>query len=600
MASPPKDSQRLPSRTAGAQFSTNHIGSSDARTAANNPPTLWGAAGELIYLGDTADSSLLQDIRRLARDVVGDCDFVNDPLQHDMPDLIPQGPAQWTTYLTQDGPLKPTLDEAKNLINTFLWVTTGFLDLFEKTDLMQPLEHWATVPTGCEQHRAQDTIYFFIFAIAAQADPADKESLADKYFAYGRYLVACHYSEQPSITAIQSYMLIAMYLLADARRNAAFMYTGVATRAAYALGLHRDDLAVPLPADQQIVRQRLWKVVCVLDGYISTHLGRKPASNHLCRPTINAPYSSCLALCQIFQEIVDEVYSERRASSDVLRKISDRQREWTTRLREGLEHDGIPFSEFIGTDDNRKLNLGLLFMKSGYYWSIILLSRPFMVEFTSSVATTSETSSLASLSSATANVMISACVASAINLIELFQKLGRLDRPPKRSPFVVNSVHAASLILALSVFLDFDRLLGVSQYLRAARSILILFSTHDPLADFNLNINESLQRFCSSYIGKREQISLERQERLVAERFGSLEEPGLFHVGAISVPLPEQESRSSDLLGRGFNFLPPENSTDSLLDAIQLSIGDPELEIATSTITSDLYDFLYPPNDTFF
>lgn len=143
-------------------------------------------------------------------------------------------------------------------------------------------------------------------------------------------------------------------------------------------------------------------------------------------------------------------------------------------------------------------------------------------------------------------------------------------------------------------------MLGVSQYLRAARSILILFSTHDPLADFNLNINESLQRFCSSYIGKREQISLERQERLVAERFGSLEEPGLFHVGAISVPLPEQESRSSDLLGRGFNFLPPENSTDSLLDAIQLSIGDPELEIATSTITSDLYDFLYPPNDTFF
>jgi hypothetical protein len=199
--------------------------------------------------------------------------------------------------------------------------------------------------------------------------------------------------------------------------------------------------------------------------------------------------------------------------------------------------------------------------------------------------------------------MISACVASAIHLIELFQKLGSLNRLPKRSPYVVNLVHAASLILALSVFLDFDRLLGISQYLRVARSILILFSTHDPLADFNLKINESLQRFCTSYISKRQQISLERQGRIIAERFGSLEEPGPLHVGAISVPLPEQESRSGDLPDRHFNFLTTETSTDPLLDALQVSIGDPEPDIGTSTIGSDFYDFhdfLYPPNDTYF
>lgn len=123
--------------------------------------------------------------------------------------------------------------------------------------------------------------------------------------------MACHYSEQPSTTAVQAYVLIAMYLHTAARRDAAFMYTGVATRAAYALGLHRGDIAHSFPAEQQIIRQRLWKVVIVLDGYVSTILGRKPASTQPCGAIINNHYSSCLALFQIFS---------RDLARDLLRK----------------------------------------------------------------------------------------------------------------------------------------------------------------------------------------------------------------------------------------------------------------------------------------
>ncbi|CZT15428.1 uncharacterized protein RCC_01287 [Ramularia collo-cygni] len=267
VASPPPDLVPPPFPAACAWSPTHHTGSPDSwnTKVANESRTRTSAVGELIYLGDSADSSLLEDIRSLAQNV--------------------------------GTPPKPSLDEARNLIQTFLWVTTSFLDLFDEVDLERSLEHWATAPTGHEQHRDQDTIYFLIFAIAAQADPTDKDSLADKYFAYGRYLVACHYSEQPSTTAIQAYMLIAMYLLTAARRDAAFMYTGLATRAAY-----------------RIVRQRLWKV--------------------------------------IFQEILDDVYSERHVSSDVLRKISNHQREWTIRLREGLEHDGIQQTDFVGAGEH--------------------------------------------------------------------------------------------------------------------------------------------------------------------------------------------------------------------------------------------------------
>ena len=213
----------------------------------------------------------------------------------------------------------------------------------------------------------------------------------------------------------------------------------------------------------------------------------------------------------------------------MVQKISDRQREWTTRFREGLEHDGIPITDFIGTDENRKLNLGILFINSGYYWSIILLSRPFLVEHASSVTSTAETSSMAMIStSATTKVMVSACVASAINLVELFQNLASLNRLLKRLPFVVNSVYTASLVLALSIFLDYDRLLRISGYLEAARSILSLFRVHDPLANCYLAIVESLQRCCESYIDMREQKSFKRQGQLVATYFGSLKREDTF------------------------------------------------------------------------
>ncbi|KAF2993666.1 hypothetical protein E8E13_000578 [Curvularia kusanoi] len=504
--------------------------------------------------------------------------------------------------MTQEGPAKPSLSEAKNLITFFFWVTTSFLDLFGEMDLMQPLGHWITAPTGCEQYREQDTMYFLIFAIAAQADPTSKESLADTYFAYGRYLVTCHFSEQPSITAVQSYMLIAMYLFAAARRDAAFMYTGLATRAAYALGLHRDGSEVSSPAEQRNVHQRLWKAVRVLDGYISTNLGRTPANNQSCGTTINDRYSSTLALCQIFQEILDQIYSKRRVSSNMLRKISDRQRQWTSRLREGLENDGIPFTEYIDTADHKELNLGLLFVKSGYYWSIILLSRPFLVDHASSVASTVESSSPAtSPKSAETDIMVSACVDSAIHLIELFQRLANLDRLPKRLPFVVNTVHTASLILALSVFLDYDRKLRIGQYLERARSILVLFGAHDPLAKCNLAINESLQRCCDSYIKKRDQRSFRRQGNLVAQYFGSLKEPETLDIGTSSCLLPQDESLSSvDLFDSDFNFLEPMDSASFLTDDSHPSLGNHGLEFTTSAIQSDFYDFIFPPDYTLF
>jgi hypothetical protein len=237
--------------------------------------------------------------------------------------------------------------------------------------------------------------------------------------------------------------------------------------------------------------------------------------------------------------------------------------------------------------------------------------------------------------------MISACVTSAINLIELFQKLGSLQKLPRRLPFAVNSVHTASLILALSVFLGIDRLLRIDHYLEAARSILIRFRAHDPIASRNFAINESLQRCCDSFIKKREQKSFKRQGQLVAEHFGSLKEPEPqpLNMGSTSIqspkdgsysmndlfgsdynleasdgttysfldmqqpPIPLSEDGSwnfSDLFSSDHNFRTSDNTIYESMDVAQPPIGDQEPEFAASTTAPDQYDFNLPPDDTFF
>lgn len=47
--------------------------------------------------------------------------------------------------------------------------------------------------------------------------------------------------EDPDMDVVRSFLLMAFYLLGECRRNAAFMYLGIATRAAVALGLHSRD-----------------------------------------------------------------------------------------------------------------------------------------------------------------------------------------------------------------------------------------------------------------------------------------------------------------------------------------------------------------------
>jgi len=90
-----------------------------------------------------------------------------------------------------------------------------------------------------------------ILAIGAQCAPVNvmHAQIEHECLSVAQSVASSILLESPSLQGIQTFLLLAFYMLGACRRNAAFMYLGVAARAAHALGLHNARLYESLPAD---------------------------------------------------------------------------------------------------------------------------------------------------------------------------------------------------------------------------------------------------------------------------------------------------------------------------------------------------------------
>lgn len=80
-------------------------------------------------------------------------------------------------------------------------------------------------------------------AIGAQSCPNDRKTLQVErfYFARGQRRTFANMLEDPSLDLVRVFLLMSFYMLGACRRNTAFMYLGVASRAAVALGFHAES-----------------------------------------------------------------------------------------------------------------------------------------------------------------------------------------------------------------------------------------------------------------------------------------------------------------------------------------------------------------------
>ena len=345
---------------------------------------LCDAQGKLIFIGDCAPLSFFQTVRQLVTSRVDPNAFAPETSRYSM--LENANPR--TSAPSGLGAVPPAVnvEGIGDAVSAYLSVTTGLVDLFDHSRLVEDLALWAS--QGLRQERSDDmtsAVNYLVLAIGCQK--TDAENLAQAYFDFARDHSFTNLGGNLSIGTAQAFVLITLYMLGACQINGAFMFFGIAVRAAYSIGIHRTEVNSRFGPEMHRQRDRLWKSLRVVDLFLSTSMGRPPATSDVdCTVSYRSltedgqeAFDLLNASAQIFliiEEIVLEVYSRRKISPQLTEGISRELRGWSARwlpqLKDALARPSPP------PEESGFLN-GACHVLSSYYYAVILVSRPFLM-----------------------------------------------------------------------------------------------------------------------------------------------------------------------------------------------------------------------------
>jgi hypothetical protein len=208
-------------------------------------------------------------------------------------------------------------------------------------------------------------------------------------------------------------------------------------------------------------------------------------------------------------------------STEALSHIGGHHRRWASRFFRDLAANR--FEPFASLYSDSLPNIGLLHIKEAYYWSIMLLTRPFFVESVILHVRASSTRKAAEPCTASDSnqIPVHACIDSAIRTIDLLKFLLGHGDLPKRLPFINNSIFNAALVIGLAFFGDLYQVFPLKKHLKIAHRLLVQFP-HDAIAVRNANIVGFLREACDNYLEKRSAEILDCQNLGVRSMFGQI------------------------------------------------------------------------------
>lgn len=435
---------------------------------------------------------------------------------------------------------EPELEHSLALAEQYALAVSGIFDFFCLSYLQAAIPPWVADPN--RRDRPETPVFFLALAIGALACASDdeEEELAERYFNYGRQQAVIHLMHDPCLSTVIAFSLISYYMLASCRRNGAFTNLGIAARAAYTLGIHRHETNRALGA---AARGRAWKSLRVCDLFLSVSMGRPAATSEVdCNipwsrafninpdnfnpkddsPLLSQEDSAIFRICLIFERILVEVFSKRAVSLDLMGSISQQHRQWTEELPAMLKIDG-----FLRNDTSTKANiqkLGTHTVTMAYYYSIILLCRPFLSFHVGTRLQKGGSPRDPNASSDPIATYADACVDSAIKGISLAEVIVFDESMPNRHPLVINDVFISALCLGHASFGDYDqRGWPISGNLDAAISILRKLSAKDPQAVRYTEICCQMKDAIGVYIRRRADTLLRSPNMNVRTVFGDVQ-----------------------------------------------------------------------------
>ncbi|ODA83186.1 hypothetical protein RJ55_01697 [Drechmeria coniospora] len=583
-----------PVRTLAAATTTDPRRSAEPSTAEDDTDVprearlLRDAHGKLIFIGDCAPLSFFQSVRQLVTSRVGQNAFAPESSRYSVLENAAAGCSSRDASLRHGMPPRVQAVDVPGAVAAYLSTTTSLVDLFGDASLVDELLLWASLdasnhggghhhhhggghlhqhgqnqghdhghghhhsphhlPTANHhQHRADDVVSAVNYLVLAIGFLSTDEETSRAYFDHGRDGAYASLCGSLGVETVQAFALITIYMLCSCQINGAFLFFGISVRAAYSVGVHRTEVNARFGPEVGRQRDRLWKSLRVVDLYLSTSMGRPPVTSDV---DCTVPYRSLDAdgnevmdllnasvqILLITESIVLEIYSRRKVSLQLTEGISHQLRDWSVRWLQQLKGivarpEGLSDAQVIGACQ----------VLSSYYYSVMLVSRPFLMHelfrrlsdgpaTAASAVTSSSSSSMAKPTPPTSgkSKLADACIDAASLMVDAILDLIDRGTLNGRVPLIISWLFASSLVLGVGLLGGFGRTLEKHSRM-SIRALDHFAKTDGHAAQYSL-IAQSLLTTALEHLDRRELQERLRRTESSSQLFGlmppSLSGPG--------------------------------------------------------------------------
>ncbi|KAK6008118.1 hypothetical protein QM012_000021 [Aureobasidium pullulans] len=520
---------------------------------------LLNSKGERVFVGKIASLSFLHFLRRVLKWQMGPNTFTEYARENVMLEA-----GDLTGRLQASPGSEQT--EQRTLIDCFFAATNGILHLYTRDEMMYIMSSANDV--SAKSYREDNAAINLVIAIGAQCRGLDHNDLqiAAKYFAMAQKAAFESMLQDPSINMVRIFLLMAFYMLGACQRNAAFMYIGVASKAASALGLHVAPRHCCFDEEDQDRRSRTWKSLCILDLLVTSILGRLsssptsrldfstsiPAEGSTESLSFEAVHDECAMIGDMVNDLTEDGDLDVKSAESFLQRLGEWNRGLPSQLRRFDRKDSMLLPQ------DRELAIGRIHVACVYYFAVMLATRPFfirhaMTRLRDKAGIQHKKADAGSIESQKER-LAEVCVDSAIFMGKMTHEALKADLLLCNMCMLKAWMFAAGLVLGFAIYVD-DAVRGdIEEAFSEVRTVLKKLSDLSPQAEEYFEI---LSSFSDAINAHRDELS--RRRRAANQQYVSQ----LLTIGSDQVAHQSSDTQMTDF-STGFNYdLPDMMSTMS-------------------------------------
>ncbi|KAG9520784.1 hypothetical protein KCV07_g4155, partial [Aureobasidium melanogenum] len=474
---------------------------------------LLNAKGERVFVGKIASLSFLHFLRRVLKWQMGPNSFTEYARENVMLE------AGDLTGRLQASPGSAQAEE-RTLIDCFFAATNGILHLYTRDEMMYIMSN--VNDASSKSYREDNAAINLVIAIGAQCRGLNQSDLqiAAKYFATAQKAAFEGMLQDPSINMVRIFLLMAFYMLGACQRNAAFMYIGVASKAASALGLHVAPRHRCFDEEDQDRRSRTWKSLCILDLLVTSILGRlsssptsqldfltsSPAESSIESLAFEAVHDECAMIGDMVNNLTQNGDLDVTSAESFLQRLSEWNRGLPPQLRRFECNDSAL------SPQDRELAIGRIHVACVYYFAVMLATRPFLIRH--SMAKLHKKTGLQNSKGDTETTgsqearLAEVCVDSAIFMGKMTHEALRADLLLCNMCMLKAWMFAAGLVLGFAIYVDDAVRRDIEEAFSEVRNVLKKLSGLSPQAEEYFEI---LSSFSDAINAHRDELSRKRR-----------------------------------------------------------------------------------------